>query len=196
MTNRLGSSGSQAQEVVVGVSGHRFLAEPELVTAGVEAAISRIEQVFGQPLTILSSLAEGADRLVVWRTLNRPLARLKAVMPLPEDHYLQDFRSDESRREFSKLLNRAVEVVNLDPKPTREEAYEAAGDYVVQNSRILIAVWDGQVELGRGGTGEVVNRARLRRMPIAWVHAGNRKPGTNEPISLGSQQGSVSFENF
>ncbi len=196
MANRLSSSGGQPQEVVVGVSGHRFLAEPDLVTAGVEAAIGRIEQVFGQPLTILSSLAEGADRLVVRRILDRPLARLKVVMPLPKEDYLQDFRSEESRREFSKLLNRAVEVVNLAPKPAREEAYEAAGDYVIQNSIVLIAVWDGQVELGRGGTGAVVNGARIRRMPIAWVHAGNRKPGTNEPISLGSQQGSVTFENF
>src|SRR5580704_1463522 len=106
MANRLSSSGRQPQEVVVGVSGHRFLAEPDLVTAGVDAAIARIEQIFGQPLTILSSLPEGADRLVVRRTLDRPHARLKAVMPLPKEDYLQDFRSDESRREFSKLLNR------------------------------------------------------------------------------------------
>jgi hypothetical protein len=33
-------------------------------------------------------------------------------------------------------------------------------------------------------------------LPIARVHAGNRKPGTLESTSLGIEQGSVSYENF
>jgi hypothetical protein len=39
-------------------------------------------------------------------------------------------------------------------------------------------------------------KARARGMPIAWVHCGNRIPGTNQTISLGEEQGTVSFENF
>jgi hypothetical protein len=29
-----------------------------------------------------------------------------------------------------------------------------------------------------------------------WVHAGNRRPGTQEPTSLGAEQGKVTVENF
>ena len=61
---------------------------------------------------------------------------------------------------------------------------------------MLIAVWDGQDGQGQGGTATVVAKARELGLPIAWVHAGNRKPGTLEPTSLGAEQGSVSYENF
>jgi hypothetical protein len=134
--------------------------------------------------------------LVARRILHQSPARLTVVLPLPEEDYLKDFESGESKREFRTLLQCAAKVVILGRKSSREEAYEAAGDYVIENSDALIVVWDGQVELGRGGTGEIVGRARKRKMPIAWVHAGNRKPGTSEPTSLGAQQGSVTFENF
>ena len=42
----------------VGITGHRILVEFDRLTAGVDAALSRIEQAFfGQPLTVLSALA-------------------------------------------------------------------------------------------------------------------------------------------
>ncbi len=39
----------------------------------------------------------------------------------------------------------------------------------------------------------MVAQARARHIPIAWVHAGNRRPGTMEPTSLGPDQGKVTF---
>ena len=68
--------------VAIGVTGHRTLADLDRITAGVNEALHRIEQAFpGQPLTVISSLAEGADRLVVQQVLARSKARL--VVPLP-----------------------------------------------------------------------------------------------------------------
>ena len=61
---------------------------------------------------------------------------------------------------------------------------------------MLIALWDGQAAQGQGGTGEIVAEARQLALPIAWVHCGNRKPGTQEPLSLGAEQGLVTFERF
>jgi len=49
---------------------------------------------------------------------------------------------------------------------------------------------------GLGGTGGIALRARERGLPIAWVHAGNRKPGTEEPTSLGADQGQLTLENL
>jgi hypothetical protein len=45
-------------------------------------------------------------------------------------------------------------------------------------------------------TAEVVARDRALRLPLAWVHAGNRKPGTMEATSLGADQGHVTYENL
>ena len=180
-----------------GVTGHRILAEPDKIDAGVAEALHRMEQSFpGEPLTIVSALAEGADRIVARHVLARPGSRLVVPLPLPKFDYMTDFESEKSQQEFLSLLDQADEVVQLTPAASRDRAYEAAGEYVLNNSDVLIAIWDGQDPQGRGGTGEMVARARQRGLPIAWVHAGNREPGTQEPTSLGDEQGRVTFENI
>jgi hypothetical protein len=181
----------------IGVTGHRILAELDKIDAGVEEAIYRIEQVFpAEPLTVVSALAEGADRIVARHVLARPGARLVAALPLPQSDYISDFRSEKSRAEFSSLLEQADEVIEMPPAATRDHAYRAAGDYVLNNADALITIWDGREAQGQGGTGEIVSRARARELPIAWVHAGNREPRTHRATSLADDQGRVTFENI
>jgi hypothetical protein len=183
--------------ISIGVTAHRVLAEVEKINGGIADALKKIEQKFpGELLTIISPLAEGADRLVVHQVLEHPDARLIVPLPLPKQDYLQDFAFCESKNEFLQLLHRADEVIELPPTGTRNAAYEAAGKFVLDRCDVLIAVWDGQTARGQGGTGEILTLARSRHLPIAWVHAGNRKPGTNEPTTLGAEQGTVTFENF
>ena len=179
------------------MTGHRILAELEKIDAGVEVSLSRIEREFpGEPLTVISSLAEGADRIVARHVLARTGARLIVPLPLPESDYVSDFASQESRAEFLSLLQRANHVEKMSSRATRDEAYEAAGEYVLNNSDVLVTIWNGQGAQGRAGTGQMVARARERRIPIAWVHAGNREPATHQPTSLGDDQGRVTFENI
>jgi hypothetical protein len=183
--------------VIVGVTGHRVLAERGRIELGIVEALSAIAQVFSpQPCAVLSSLAEGADRWVVQRVLTQPGARLIVPLPLSRNEYVKDFESDGSRREFLELLERADEVIELPPQSSRSDAYRAAGLYVLDHCDVLVAVWDGREGQGASGTAEILTEARRRKLPIAWVHAGNRKPGTNEPTSLGAEQGMVTFENF
>jgi hypothetical protein len=181
----------------IGVTGHRILAEVEKIEAGIAEALRMIERTFpGEKLVVVSSLAEGADRLAVHQVLSRPQGRLIVPLPLPESDYLDDFVTEKSKEEFISLLSQAEEVIHLPPASSREEAYEAAGRYMLKHNDVLVAVWDGQAAQGQGGTGSMVAEARRRKMPFAWIHAGNRKPGTEEPTSLGEEQGTVSYENF
>lgn len=183
--------------IAIGVTGHRFLTEVENIVAGVDEALCRIEQALpGQPLTVISPLAEGADRLVVHRVLARSKARLVVPLPLPESDYMDDFQTAESREEFLSLLDRAEAVIELPPAETRDQAYEAVGRYVLDHCDVVMAIWDGQGAQGLGGTGDIVAQARRRGLPLAWIHAGNRRPGTQEPITLGEEQGEVTFERF
>jgi hypothetical protein len=183
--------------VAIGVMGHRFLAELDRLAAGVDEALRRIEQTFpDQALTVISPLAEGADRLVVQRVLARPGARLVVPLPLPQSDYMTDFELAESKEEFLSLLGQADEVIVPPPAPTRDRAYTAVGRYVVDHCDVLIALWDGQTAQGMGGTAEIVAEARRRGLPLAWVRAGNRIPGTDEPTTLGEEQGKVTFERF
>ena len=183
--------------VAVGVTGHRFLADLERLTAGVEVALDRIEQAFpSEPLTVISPLAEGADRLVVQRVLARPGAQLVVPLPLPKSDYSADFESTSSREEFMDLLAQADEVVALPPAINRDQAYATAGRYVLGHCDVLIAIWDGKPAQGLAGTSEIVALARTAGLPLAWIHAGNRLPGTDVPTSLGMEQGKVTFERF
>jgi len=173
------------------------LAETGLVIGGIEKALARIEAGHpGRSFVVVSSLAEGADRLVAEAVLCRPGARLEAILPLPKFDYLDDFASPDSKEEFLRFLARTDEVVELPACASRDEAYAAANDRVLDGVDLLVAVWDGHDAQGQGGTAEVVARARARHLPLAWVHAGNRKPGTMEPTSLGPEQGLFTYEGL
>jgi hypothetical protein len=145
----------------IGVTGHRKLADVAAIEAGVDAALAAIEARFpNEPLRILSSLAEGADRLVAQRILACSGARLVVVLPLPRFDYMADFESQQSREEFLALVGEADALIEMPARERRAEAYEQAGRYVVEHSDVLVAVWDGLPARGRGGTAEIVEWAR------------------------------------
>jgi hypothetical protein len=154
--------------VRLGVSGHRRLEAPDGLVAPVDALLDDL----GDDGMIVSSLAEGADRLVAWRALRRSGWTLVAVLPLAPDDYRDDFASDESREEFDRLIDAASEVEQVAPQPTRVDAYLAAGLRMLERSDALVAVWDGEPARGKGGTAEIVARARTDALPVAWLHVG------------------------
>jgi hypothetical protein len=185
------------EAVKVGVSGHRILAEIEKLEASLSRALRVILESFpGRRMVVVSPLAEGADRLVARAVLGHAGTGLFVPLPLPVDDYLEDFASPESKAEFRELLARAEEIVDLPPAPTRDAAYEQVGEYVLDHSDVLVAVWDGLDAQGQGGTADIVGRALARGMTVIHIKAGNRKPGTTEPTSLGPEQGLLVVHNL
>jgi hypothetical protein len=144
---------------VIGVTGHRSF---EMADASRRVDRLLDEVIDQRRPVVVSSLAEGADRLVADRVLARPHARLVVVLPLETGDYERDFTTTESVAEFRSFLARAdtVETVVLPTGATREQAYERAGHEVVARCEVLIAVWDGAPSNGRGGTAEIVQHAR------------------------------------
>jgi len=191
------SSESPALPLLIGVTGHRFLAEvPKLIRA-IEEALDLLEDTYpGKTLCCLSSLAEGADRLVAEAVLDRPGGQLVAVLPLEQIEYEKDFDTPESLAEFDNLLEQAREIAVMPELDDRNAAYAAAGDTVLQRCDALIAIWDGQGAQGQGGTGETVAKALEAGKPVLHIKAGNRIPGTSTPTSLGSEQGKLLVYNL
>jgi hypothetical protein len=161
----------------IGVTGHRFLDHEAEIRREVNIAIDQALEASddgratGEPggLIVVSALAEGADRLVVHECLRRDGATLEAVLPLAVDEYAKDFVTADSRREFADLLAAAASVKVAEVMPTREQAYERAGQLMVDNSDAIVAVWDGLPARGRGGTADVVTYARASRVPVFRV---------------------------
>jgi len=173
--------------LVIGVTGHRDLRDQDVQTLEREIAaiIERLRHDYlhgdGEtPIIVLSSLAEGADRLVARVALAHG-ARLVAPMPMPIDEYRRDFEPGlkaGNAAEFDALLAQAIAapVVPFTPgnslaavradSAKREEQYRAAGLFIAQHANVLIALWDGNGGAMRpGGTAEVVAFKR-RGIPL------------------------------
>lgn len=161
----------------MGVTGHRELPDPGRVQEQVRTATARIRAVFGDAsptpvaFTVVSPLAEGADRLVAEEFLQLPGTLFDVPLPLPLIEYETDFKTPASLAEFRNLLGQAGATVTLPPQPERNQAYLQAGRYVVDTADVVIAVWDGHPAAGAGGTADVVAYADEQRRPLVWLHA-------------------------
>lgn len=158
----------------LGVTGHRAVADEETVATAVREALRRLRLQVGTPatpvvFTVVSSLAEGADRLVAREVLLEPGALLEAPLPLPRDQYRRDFQTQSSQREFDDLLGRAETVVEAETAARPEDGYAWAGQYVVDRSDVLLALWDGLPARGQGGTAHVVEYAAEQQRPVVWI---------------------------
>jgi hypothetical protein len=140
----------------VGITGHQSLSDSggwETIKGQLRRLLDGIEP----PLVGLSSLAAGADQLFASLVLS---LGGDLVVVLPFEGYGRSFGDDHSKRSFRRLLARAARVEHLACQGEDEECYRAAGRRVVDESDILIAVWDGQPAKGIGGTADVVAYAK------------------------------------
>src|SRR5579862_659369 len=173
---RPGGQGRILFDFRVGITGHRHLKDPDALLPAIQEALRLLRDLLpghagsDVVLVAVSSMAEGADRLVAHELLARPGTRLEVILPVARSAYAEDFQDTTSRKEFQNLLARASQVRQAPGRPTRQEAYEWAGRRVVDRCDALIAVWDGQAAGGRGGTAEIVQYARDREVPLGWVH--------------------------
>jgi hypothetical protein len=132
-------------------------------------------------LSVVSPLAEGADRLVARLVLEREGAVLDVPLPLVKQDYLEDFGTQASKDEFESMLALCPRPMVLrklplarefDPdqlKPQRRRAYLDVGRYVVDNCDVLIALWDGLPARGTGGTAQIVEHAKGQGRPVIRV---------------------------
>jgi len=165
-----GSAEPRTRGLVLGVTGHRDISEADHnVRAAVREVLIRLGAT-EQPVTLVSCLAEGADRLVAQVTVEELGARLVAPLPLEPEEYEKDFGAEESKEEFRRLLRLADRCFVVRggewASEARSRGYACAGAWVVANCGVLLALWDGEPARGAGGTGELVE----------WVLSGALPP--------------------
>ncbi len=192
MAPHVSSSPPRPRQVVqIGVTGHRpnrlspaiavnLPRQCEQVLSAIAALASSVHDPLlhaPQPLLlrIISPLAEGSDRIVAQAGLALD-ADLQCLLPFHADEYSRDFKSEGSREEFYALLARASAVFEVDGSRDAETiAYERAGRMVIEHSDFLIAIWDGEAAVGRGGTTQMVEEALAQNVPVLWLHAAQEK---------------------
>jgi hypothetical protein len=169
----------------LGVTGHRseFLGgHAPAVAARLDDVIRRVTAAVvelrtaneawfaaGPPqLTLVSPLADGADQVAAEIALAIGY-EVQAVLPFARDTS-RGAVAPSSRAGFDRLAELARCRLELPGDPDRPlDAYVMAGRATVAHCDLLVAVWDGEVPRGRGGTGEVVELAMARGTPVVHV---------------------------
>lgn len=174
--------------LAIGVTGHRDArlesGERAALSDMIADTLAQIEQAAlalspHVELRAITALADGADSLVAEAARERGWA-LFSVLPFARSSYSADFTSPETRAVFDRLLAASARVFEIggEAQPaTAPAAYERAGRIVLAQADILIAVWDGEPALGRGGTGQIVAEAVARDIPVIRIDPrGQREP--------------------
>jgi hypothetical protein len=113
----------------------------------------------------LSCLAVGADQVFAEAALAAGL-RLHAVVPCLG---IEATFSAAELPGYQALLAAASRVTTLDFTAPSEDAFDAAGRFVVSACDLLVAVWDGEPARGKGGTGDIVKHAREVGRPVIHI---------------------------
>ncbi len=162
---------------VVGITGHRDC-DPACagsMKAGFLALLGELAAAMPHsPILLLSGIAAGADQLAAswaleWAQSQPSLGdgtrrlSLVAVLPMPLQDYLADFASDPGgHAQVESLMSRAAFVVTLPSVGTeeidRDASYSQLGSFLAEQSQMLIAFWDGNRTLKRGGTYHVIQK--------------------------------------
>ena len=160
-----------AVPLIVAVTGHRNLVPAEIPTIRkhVRDFLNELcEKYPDRGVSVMSSLAEGADQIVAEEavTLRIPLI---AALPMPRDSYVTDFDTTRARETFKQLLSQSSEIFELPITPgntrrsiaeygkNRTRQYAQLGVFLCAHSHILLALWDGKNNEKLGGTASVVH---------------------------------------
>ena len=175
---REGCTNEPITSLAIGVTGHR---SDRLTAAALAAIRERVRHVFSAiveatsaHLTIVSSLADGADQLVAEEAIAAGHG-LYCPLPFNVDDFDHEFGNVDDLSRFHALVSRADCVWALggsrESAQTRDSAYVAAGTEMLARSDMLLAIWDGEHARGTGGTAEVVAGARSSGKAVIWISA-------------------------
>jgi hypothetical protein len=163
--------------LVIGAIGHRDLvaAETGTLEARVHDFLDTLQRKYPDlRVSVLTSLADGADRLVagVAKSLHMPITY---VLPMPTELYERDF-DGASLGEYRDLLrsgnvltlplvgdNTAEQVTR--PGARRDLQYAGLGAFIAAHCHILLALWDGNENGASGGTAQIIRYHQDDYMP-------------------------------
>jgi hypothetical protein len=170
----------------VGLTGHRNVATDGEAAEAIERGIGAVLEALQRALTpavaqeaaffagaapvmrLITMGAEGAD-LLGMRAAAKCEIKISTVVPFPWNEYRNDFSASAAAAaaEISSRTDSVLELPGRRDEGTR--AYERANDIILSNIDLLLAVWSGGRARGRAGTGDVVQAAVVKDIPIIVI---------------------------
>ncbi len=154
----------------IGITGHRGL--PQQTVRLIDKALRAALTEYGDSITGVTALADGADQLFARAVLDRG-GQIEVIVPATR---YRDGLPRESHAEYDDLIDHAVKVHRLDFTESTAESHMAASELMISMISELLAVWDGQPARGYGGTADVVAHARDhgRKVRVIWPDGATR----------------------
>ncbi len=135
----------------VGVTGHQNFG-PEADMGWLSSAVRQFVRVSGITEGV-TSLARGADQLFAAILVDN---HIPFLVVLACKDIESSFEENVDLAEFRRLRSLASSVEVLPYEHPSEQAYMAAGKWLVSTCDCLLAMWDGKPARGLGGTGDIV----------------------------------------
>jgi hypothetical protein len=161
-----------------------------LILANAKEEVSRIWQADSKwysgdapVLQAVSSLAEGTDRMFAEEAKKLGYS-LSCPMPFPQQEFEADFATGkalepDSLIRFRKILDQAERAWGLTrfeligDRNQESQSYRAGGKMVLNQSDLLVVVWDGISQMAVGGTEDMLREALQMHIPVVWIDAGS-----------------------
>jgi hypothetical protein len=149
----------------VGITGHQNLGSDDTIMWLRE----RISAVLDEnPVTEgFTCLAKGADQVYAEILLGK---FIPYTFVRPCQGYEGTFRLPSDLVNFERLRKDAAHTIEMPFQDPSESAYLRAGQFIVDNSELLIAVWDGLPAKGMGGTGDIVSYALSKKKAAMHIN--------------------------
>jgi 8-oxo-dGTP pyrophosphatase MutT (NUDIX family) len=153
----------------IGVSGHQNLgddATEHFVAQQVRELLRGYQQEYDQVI-VYSALAKGADQLFVQIALEE---RIPVDVVIPCAEYETIFASDAEKTTYQRLLRASRVLHHLPVQTCSDDAFLAAGQWIVDRSDLMLLAWNGWPARGKGGTGDIASYARTLSRPFVHIH--------------------------
>ncbi|PKI17409.1 hypothetical protein [Colwellia sp. 12G3] len=155
----------------IGVTGHRDLIDDELpiIKQQLKQQFSLLkDKLPNTEIRLLTGMADGADRIAASVALECGMS-VNAILPMPLKQYKKDF-SEASYQELEILLQQKNVTVNhthfaqsldngsFQDQSLRDQCYFELGSELIEQSLLLLCLWDGNNTAQKGGTSDVLLR--------------------------------------
>ncbi len=117
----------------------------------------------------VASAAAGGDLLFA-ETCAELHVPIRVLLPVPREQFRNDF-DEASWARAESVFKYALSVEVTGAGEELKERYYECGIETVQQSQLLIALWDGAPSQGLGGTADMVHFAKEQGRPVIWIHS-------------------------
>ena len=149
--------------MTIAVTGHRDVVINETLLLQLDDFFREMSKKY-KHIILLSALADGADQCVAESALKYENIDLHVPLPLIQELYLETIDNKENFYTLAKSAKETFEVPKVFENP-----YENLGYYLVDNSDVLLSLWDGDYNGKVGGTGEVLKYAKELNKSIIHI---------------------------